>query len=62
MFFKVISCFFLILLNVSIKAGENRLIIASTTSVNDSGLLEHINNEFIKDHDIVINVLALGTG
>ena len=62
MFFKVISCFLLIILNVSVEAGENRLIIASTTSVHDTGLLDYLNKEFNKEYKILIQVLALGTG
>ena len=62
MFFKAISCFFLIILNVSINAVENRLIIASTTSTNDTGFLEYINKEFNKEYSIPIHVLAVGTG
>ena len=55
MYFKVISCFLLIILNASVEAGENRLIIASTTSTNDTGFLEYINKEFNKEYNIPIN-------
>ena len=62
MFLKTL-CFFLIMIaNYSIIADEKRLIIASTTSTNDTGLLNYLNKEFNKEYDIKIHVLALGTG
>ena len=36
--------------------------MASTTSTNDTGLLEYINNEFEKKYNINIHVLSLGSG
>ena len=62
MYLKLISCFFLILINFSIKANDNRLIIATTTSTNDTGFLDYINEEFNKEYKISIHVLVLGTG
>ena len=46
----------------SLSADEDRLIIASTTSTNDTGLLKYLNNEFNKIYDVKIHVLSLGTG
>ena len=56
--------FFTILLfnNNSVYSNPNKLIIASTTSVHDTGLIDYLNKEFNKEHNILIHVLALGTG
>ena len=62
MFFKILIFCLVIIFNYSISADQNRLIIASTTSTYDTGLLSYLNKEFIKEHDITIHVLALGTG
>ena len=43
-------------------AENNRIIIASTTSTNDTGLLDHINKEFEKKFNINTSVLSLGSG
>ena len=61
MFFKILF-FCIIIVNFAIFADEKRLIIASTTSVNDTGLLKYLNEEFNKEYNIVIHVLAVGTG
>ena len=53
---------FLCLINPDIFAENNRIIIASTTSTNDTGLLDYINNEFEKKFNFKIHVLSLGTG
>ena len=62
MFLKILSFCLIIIFNYSIIADENRLIIASTTSTYDTGLLNYLNKEFNKEYDINIHVLALGTG
>ena len=54
--------FFISLINTNVLAENNRIIIASTTSAYDSGLLEYVNNEFEMKFDIKVHVLALGTG
>ena len=59
MFFKILF-FCIIIVNFAIFADEKRLIIASTTSVNDTGLLKYLNEEFNKEYNIVIHVLAVG--
>lgn len=46
----------------SINAKEKRIIIASTTSTYDSGLLNNINKKFEEEFKIKVHVLALGTG
>jgi tungstate transport system substrate-binding protein len=42
--------------------GNNSLILATTTSVDDSGLLKVLKPEFEKDTGITLEVLAQGTG
>lgn len=46
----------------AINASNNRIIIASTTSTYDSGLLTYLNNIFESEHNIEVQVLSLGTG
>ena len=62
MFHKISLIFFISLVNFNISADNNRIIIASTTSAYDSGLLEYVNNEFEMKFNIKVHVLALGTG
>ena len=62
MFNKLIIIIFLSLINSNIFAENSRIIMASTTSTNDTGLLEYINNEFEKKYNINIHVLSLGSG
>ena len=42
--------------------GENKIIIASTTSTYDTGLLNLLNEEFFKKYEVRVQVLSLGTG
>ncbi|MBY9007295.1 MAG: substrate-binding domain-containing protein [Candidatus Lokiarchaeota archaeon] len=42
--------------------AKNRIILATTTSTNDSGLLDYILPEFIKNTNIEVDVLSVGTG
>ena len=62
MFNKILIIIFLCLINPDTFAENNRIIIASTTSTNDTGLLDYINNEFEKRFNINTHVLSLGTG
>ena len=62
MFNKILIIIFLCLVNSNTFAENNRIIIASTTSTNDTGLLDYINNEFEKKFNFKIHVLSLGTG
>jgi len=57
--------FFLIiffLYNFSINAFENKIMVASTTSTYDTGLLKYLNNIFKSKFNIEVQVLAQGTG
>ena len=45
-----------------IFSEENKIILGSTTSTHDSGLLSYLNNIFEKKYNIVVQVISLGTG
>ena len=62
MFNKILIIIFLCLINPDTFAENNRIIIASTTSTNDTGLLDYLNNEFENEFNFKIHVLSLGTG
>ena len=62
MFHKIFLILFISVINFNVLADNNRIIIASTTSVYDSGLINYINKEFEKKFNINVHVLALGTG
>jgi len=57
----LIICFITFFYNV-VYGLENKIIIASTTSTYDTGLMDVINNKFNEKFDIQVQVLALGTG
>lgn len=59
---NIIFFILIILINFPVFSKTNRLIIASTTSTNDTGLLDFINKEFSEKYNIDIHVIALGTG
>ena len=42
--------------------GENHLVLATTTSTQDSGLLEYLLPDFEKEFGVKIDVIAVGTG
>ena len=62
MFHKIFLILFISLINFNIFADNNRIIIASTTSTYDTGLLDYVNKEFEKKFNIKVHVLSLGTG
>ncbi len=43
-------------------AENQRIVIASTTSTYDTGLLKELNNQFFKKFKTEVHVLSLGTG
>lgn len=45
-----------------IKRSENRLLLATTTSTNDSGLLDYLIPEFEEESGVEVDVLSVGTG
>lgn len=46
----------------AVSAGDPSFILASTTDVQDSGLLDHLLPQFRKDTGIEVRVVATGTG
>ena len=62
MILRYIFIFLFLVYNFSTHSESNKLTIASTTSINDTGLLDYINKEFTKEFNIKVHVLSLGTG
>ena len=54
--------FLLIIIFSTIVKSEDKIIIASTTSTYDTGLLNLLNEEFYKKYNVRVQVLSLGTG
>ncbi len=52
----------LLLLTACTSAAKTDLTLATTTSVNDSGLLEYLRPELEKDINVNLNVISQGTG
>ena len=59
--FRIIL-FILIISFSTISKADNKIIIASTTSTYDTGLLNLLNEEFYKKYEVRVQVLSLGTG
>lgn len=60
-FFKTVAVALLATLALSAQAAE-RLRMATTTSTENSGLLDVLNPAFEEKHDAVVDVIAVGTG
>ena len=58
---KTAAIALLTMLALSVQA-EERLRMATTTSTENSGLLDVLNPVFEKKHDAVVDVIAVGTG
>jgi len=54
--------FSLIIIFATVVKSEDKIIIASTTSTYDTGLLNLLNEEFYKKYNVRVQVLSLGTG
>ena len=59
---KFFFIFFLLFFSLNLLAENQRIVIASTTSTYDTGLLKELNNEFVKKFKTKVHVLSLGTG
>ena len=57
-FIKILILFFC----STIVYADNKIIVASTTSTYDTGLLDVINSKFYDKYSIRVQVLSLGTG
>ena len=55
-----LTILFLFTINESVNA--NKIIVASTTSTYDTGLLNLLNDKFYENFNIKVQVLSLGTG
>ena len=59
-FCLVFFCLFLFTFNIN--ALERKIIIASTTSTYDSGLLKYLNKNFMNKYEINVQIIVQGTG
>ena len=59
--FRILIFLFIIVFSTATKS-ENKIIIASTTSTYDTGLLNLLNEEFFSKFQVRVQVLSLGTG
>jgi len=59
--FRTLLLTLTIVFSTAVK-GNNKIIIASTTSTYDTGLLNLLNEEFYKKYEVRVQVLSLGTG
>ena len=59
---KILITLFITFFYNSVYGLENKIIIASTTSTYDTGLMDEINNKFSEKFNNQVQVLALGTG
>ncbi|MDC0217386.1 substrate-binding domain-containing protein, partial [Pelagibacteraceae bacterium] len=57
-----IILFILTIIFSTVSKADNKIIIASTTSTYDTGLLNLLNEEFYKKYEVRVQVLSLGTG
>ena len=58
---KLINYLFLILLSSNLL-GNERILLGTSTSVNDSGLMKIIKTVFEKNFDYTLDVISYGTG
>lgn len=58
----IISTFMVISTSIDIVSSKNRLILATTTSTYDSGLLDYLLPVFEENFGIIVDVLSVGTG
>ena len=62
MLINIIKLLFFFIISFELSASDSRVIVASTTSTYDTGLLSYLNNLFEDSFNIKIQVLSLGTG
>jgi tungstate transport system substrate-binding protein len=58
----ILMSMFLIITGTRCQAEPERLILATTTSTYDSGLLDEIIPDFETRHDAQVDIIAVGTG
>ena len=54
--------FFFLFISLNLFSADNKIIVASTTSTYDTGLLTYINKIFKEKFNIYVQVLSQGTG
>ena len=59
---KIIFFLYLLFFSTNLLSLEKKIILASTTSTYDSGLLTFLNNQFKIKYNIEVQILAQGTG
>ncbi|OQY42929.1 MAG: hypothetical protein B6227_00495 [Fusobacteriia bacterium 4572_74] len=52
----------MLLISLATFGASNQLLLATTTSVRDSGLLDYVLPEFQKETGISVKPIAVGTG
>ena len=62
MLLRIFTILFFLMASFKLLALDDRVIVASTTSTYDTGLLSYINDFFEDSFDITVQVLSLGTG
>ena len=60
--YRFLIILFLLFIQTKAFSFEKKIILASTTSTYDSGLLTYLNNKFQDKYNIQVQVLTLGTG
>ncbi|MHA1150452.1 MAG: substrate-binding domain-containing protein [Promethearchaeota archaeon] len=58
----VVGAFLIITVVEEHERSKSRIVLATTTSTYDSGLLDYLIPEFEDTHDIIVEVLSVGTG
>jgi len=62
MLLRISTLLFIFINSFELFASDNRVIVVSTTSTYDTGLLSYLNNFFEDSFDIKVQILSLGTG
>ncbi len=60
--YLLLTALLALMVSVGAYAEENRILCASTTSAQNSGIFDYLLPEFEKDSGIKVDVVALGTG
>ena len=53
---------FFLIISLNLFSADNKIIVVSTTSTYDTGLLTYINKNFKEKFNIYVQVLSQGTG
>jgi len=62
LFFSIIAVIFTIILAISAQAGPKYLMMATTTSTDNTGLLDYLIPHFEKESGITLKWTSTGTG